>query len=101
MINVGPLNKSLNCISHTIFWEDLVKVYAVDLGIEYKPKKKSKLRIFINSKNRDYQFIASYSAFGAHYRSDDLSKFLNNWKPPFDWKDGVKEAIDGYIDKEN
>jgi len=101
LINVGPLNKSLNCISHTIFWEDLVKEYATDLDVEYNPKIKSKLTIFTNSKNRDYQFIASYSAFGAHYLSDDLSKVLNNWKPPYNWKGGVKEAIEGYFERRN
>ncbi|MFX1502619.1 MAG: NAD-dependent epimerase/dehydratase family protein, partial [Promethearchaeota archaeon] len=101
LINVGPLNKSLNCISHTILWEDLVKEYATDLAIEYNPKIKSKLTIFTNFKNRDYQFIASYSAFGAHYLSNNLSKVLDNWKPPYDWKDGVKEAIEGFFERNN
>lgn len=100
LIKVGPINQSLNCISHTIFWEDLIKEYALNLDVEYNPKTKSKLTIFTNTKNRDYQFIASYSAFGAHYSSDELSKVLNNWSPPLNWKEGVKEAIDGYFEKE-
>ena len=99
LIEVGFLNRSLNCISHTIFWEDFVKEFAVNLNLEYKPKKKSKLSIFTHSNDRHYQFIASYSGFGAHYSSEELSKALDNWQPPYKWQEGVSEAIEDYIRK--
>ena len=94
LINIGPLNSSFNCISHAIYWEDFIKEFAKNLDIEYKPKKKSKLSIFTNKNDRNYQFIASYSAFGAHYSCEKLNKALNNWQPPYKWQEGVKEAIE-------
>ena len=42
LVEVGPLNLSFNCISETIFWDDLVKQFAHELNIAYKPKKKHK-----------------------------------------------------------
>ncbi|TFG20338.1 MAG: NAD(P)-dependent oxidoreductase [Promethearchaeota archaeon] len=97
LINLGPINQSVNCISDSIFWEDLVKEFAINLGREYNPEHKSKFSIFTNANNKDYQFIASYSAFGAHYLSNTLSELLGDWSAPYNWKDGVKEAVENYI----
>ncbi|TFF63574.1 MAG: NAD(P)-dependent oxidoreductase [Promethearchaeota archaeon] len=100
LIEIGPLNSSLNCISDTVYWEDFVKEFAKNLDLEYKPKKISKLSIFTNKNDRSYQFIASYSAFGAHYSSDKLKKILDNWQPPYKWQEGVKEAVKNFIKKQ-
>ena len=97
LVSIGPINRFVNCIADTIFWDDFIKTFAKYLKIEYKPKTKSFYSILTHFNDKKYQFIASYSARGAHYSSKLLEKILNNWQPPFDWNDGVREAIEGYI----
>ena len=98
LFSIAPINMPVNCIAETIFWDDFVKEFAKNLKLEYEPNKKSFYSMFIHSKDKKYQLIASYSARGAHYSSTLLENILNNWKPPFNWNDGVREAIEGYID---
>ncbi len=98
LISIGPINRCVNCVADTIFWDDFLKTFAKNLKLEYKPKIKSFYSIFTHYKDKKYLFVASYSAQGAHYSSSLLEKILKDWQPPFDWKDGVKEAVEGYID---
>jgi len=97
--NLDPINRFVNCVADTIFWDDFIKTFAKNLKIEYKPKTKSFYSILTHFNDKNFQFIASYSARGAHYSSIQLEKILKNWQPPFDWNDGVREAIECYLDR--
>jgi hypothetical protein len=77
----------------------LVAEYASNLKVKYEPRKKSLLSLLSHRKDKGYQFIATFSAFGAHYMNNSLYTKLGEWLPPYDWKQGVKEAIEGYLCK--
>lgn len=51
-------------------------------------------------KDVKYLMIAGFSALGSHFISTKLYERLEGWEPPFDWKTGVKEAIEGYFESE-
>ena len=97
LIEIGPVNQSFNCICDTIFWDELVKEFAKGLNVEYNPKKKNKYSFLAHSKDRNYQFIATYSAFGAHYTSQSLLCCIDEEIDSNNWKEGIIEAIDGYL----
>ena len=97
LVEIGPLNHSFNCISDSILWDDLIRQFALELKVEYKPKKKHPLSFLNHSNDRSYQLIATFSAFGAHYSCQLLQKYVNKKIPSYDWKEGIKEAIQGYL----
>ncbi|MFX0073830.1 MAG: NAD-dependent epimerase/dehydratase family protein, partial [Candidatus Hermodarchaeota archaeon] len=98
LVRIGPLNLSFNCISDTIFWDDLVKQFAIELNVEYIPKKKNKLSFLFHSNDRNYQLIATHSAFGAHYSCELFLNFIEGYITSYNWKEGIKEAVDGYLE---
>jgi len=98
ILEVGPLNGSYNCASHHMTWDDLVKEYAKNLEVDYTPKKKNFMWIFLTRNRRPptHVLVAAYSNMGAHMITDELYKKLEGWEPPFDWQEGVKEATDAF-----
>jgi len=99
LIEVGPINQCANCLSDTIFWDDLVKQFAFEMNVEYKPLQKNSLSYLFHSKDKNYQLISAFSARGAHYPGELLAKYLNLREVPYNWKYGVKEAVQGYLGK--
>ena len=97
LVEIGPLNHSFNCTSDTILWDDLVRQYALELKVEYKPKKRHILSCLNHSNDRNYQLIATFSAFGAHYSSQLLQKYIDEKIPYYDWREGIKEAVEEYL----
>lgn len=101
ILNIGALNGSFNCTSHDTTWDEFVQEYANNLHVKYKPKKKNLIWSFLtHRKDVKYLMIAGFSALGSHFISTKLYERLEGWEPPFDWKTGVKEAIEGYFESE-
>lgn len=101
LIEVGPLNTNLNCSSHHLTWNELVTEYAINLGVEYIPKKKNFYWIYLtrNRRRPGDTLVAAYSKMGAHIKVDKLYSRLEDWKPTHSWKEGVREATETYLKK--
>ncbi|MHA1954269.1 MAG: NAD-dependent epimerase/dehydratase family protein [Candidatus Heimdallarchaeaceae archaeon] len=99
LLETGPLNASLNCLSHNVGWEELVTEYAKNLNIDYNPKKKNFMWIYLtrNRRRPGDTLVAAYSAMGSQMTGEALFEKLGDWKPPYSWKDGIKEATDEYL----
>jgi nucleoside-diphosphate-sugar epimerase len=95
ILEKGPFNENLNCLSHNFGWDELLKEYAKNLNLE----KKIFMWIYLtrNRRRPGDTLVAAYSAMGSQMTGEALFKKLEDWKPPYSWKDGIKEATDEYL----
>ncbi|MFX0148571.1 MAG: NAD-dependent epimerase/dehydratase family protein [Candidatus Hodarchaeota archaeon] len=104
--NLGPILKKIiesppscdifNCTDFQITWKRLVEEYVKHLGINLTEQYKPLLSVFRNYNDKDYLLMIFFSRFGCQYPNDKL-KIKYNFNPIFSWKDGVKEAVDNYL----
>jgi nucleoside-diphosphate-sugar epimerase len=95
VLEKGPFNENLNCMCHNIGWNELVSEYAKNLNVEYKPKKKNFMWIYLtrNRRRPGDTLVAAYSYMGSEMTGEALYEKLEDWKPPYSWKEGIKEAV--------
>jgi nucleoside-diphosphate-sugar epimerase len=97
ILEKGPLNDVFNCCSSHVAFSSLYKEYAARLGVTCKPKKKSILSLPFNLKDKRFLLILTFSKFGAQYPDNKLHERVPH-SHPHSWKEGVREAVDSYLD---
>lgn len=99
ILEKGPFNENLNCISHNVGWNELVTEYAKNLNFDYNPKKKNFMWIYLtrNRRRPGDKLVAAFSYMGSEMTGEALYKKLEEWTPPYSWKEGIKEAVDEYL----
>jgi nucleoside-diphosphate-sugar epimerase len=99
ILKKGPFNENLNCISHNVGWNELVTEYAKNLNVDYNPKRKNFMWIYLtrNRRRPGDKLVAAFSYMGSEMTGEALYKKLEGWTPPYSWKEGIKEAVDKYL----
>lgn len=97
LLEHGPLGAPFNCGCHDVGWERIVGEYADCLGVEYLPRRVSKLAILAHLRDKRYLLVATFSAFGSQFPNDELRAALA-LPPPQPWQQGVREAVASFDD---
>lgn len=106
--NLGPILKKIienspscdifNCTDFQITWRELIKEYTNHLNINILKQNKPLLSVIRKLHDKHYLLMIFFSRFGCHYPNEKLK---NKYKidPIYSWKEGVKEAVDNYFQK--
>jgi nucleoside-diphosphate-sugar epimerase len=92
LLDHGPLGQPFNCGCHDIGWETIVGEYADSMGIEYEPRRASRLSILTHLADKRYLLVATFSAYGSHFPNAALGAALD-LPPPLPWQRGVRQAV--------
>ncbi|MFX0138281.1 MAG: NAD-dependent epimerase/dehydratase family protein [Candidatus Hodarchaeota archaeon] len=96
IIQEDPYCEVFNCTDFEITWNELIKEYAKQLDIDLIKQYKPLLSCLKRWSDKHYLLILSFARFGCHYSNDKLINRYN-FTPIYSWKDGIKEAVDGYF----
>ncbi len=98
LIAAGPRNDHFNCADFHMTWNEFTGEYARLLNSEIPVKRRSGLHLLFTANKRDLQLIITYSLFGSHFPTEKLASVIS-LKPSFPWKEGVREAVEFYRDR--
>ncbi len=98
IIQDDPYCEVFNCTDFEITWSELIEEYAKRLEIDLIKQYKPLLSCLKRWSDKQYLLILGFARFGCHYSNDKLINRYN-FIPISSWKDGIKEAVDGYKTK--
>ena len=96
-LEVGPLDGCFNLTDGDLSWTGFVEEYARCLGAELRWVNRSPLSLVTHLDDEGYLFLMANSLMGAQFPSDAIRRRLD-WEPPHRWQDGVREAVDWFVE---
>ncbi len=98
LLEAGPLNDAYNCTDFTTTWRTLIKEYSNVLNVDPGNRRKNFwLSLPAMFADKLFALTITFSKSGAHYPNDKLQARLGKIPQVHAWEDGVKEAVEGFI----
>ncbi len=97
MMDAGPSNDYFNCADFHVRWKEFTGRYAGLLKVPLPEARASIFSIITEYRDKGHLLMVTFSRFGAHYPTAKLESRIA-LSPETDWRDAVKDAVEGFID---